>query len=325
MIYNRTREVRANGHRLKAANPKDLWIVVENAHQPLIDKETWDRSQKLIGKREEIGLKYQNIGEVHKPAYTRYLLTGLIKCKECEHNFFVRLSAPIRYYVCGGRNNKGTDFCENMTSFRVERLDELILDMVDEKVLDEEGITFLVSETKRWVDRFVDKLSRSSKPLLEEESDLNSRLQRLTDAIERGIDLEEVKEKIGAYQTRRSAIRSQLSLLHQLTEERKKKFDLDVIRQRVRKSKDILNSRTTDAMREELRKHIVSITVDMEGKGVMVTRRFGLFEGREFIACSEIRGDWTLFELFVKQYVNAFSKVLPTHLHAFMQVMADAG
>jgi hypothetical protein len=93
----------------------------------------------------------------------------------------------------------------------------------------------------------------------------------------------------------------------------------------VRRSKEILNSRTTDAMREELRRHIVSITVDREGKGVMVTRRFGLFEGRDFIACSEIRGDWTLFELFLKQYINAFSKVLPTHLSNLMKVMADAG
>ena len=177
-----------------------------------------------------------------------------------------------------------------MTSFRVGHLDELILDMIDEKALDEEGVIFLVHETKRWINRFIDKLSRSNRSLIEEESDLNSRLQRLTDAIERGIDLEEVKEKIGAYQTRRIAIRSQLSLLQQLTEERKKKFNLDAIRQRVRTSKEVLNSRTTDAMREELRRHIVSITVDKEGKGVMVTRRFGLFEGKEFIACSENRG-----------------------------------
>lgn len=290
MIYNKTKEVRVNGHRLKALNPKDDWVVVKDAHEPLIEQETWDKAQRIIGEREEIGLKYRNSTEVHKPAYTRYLLTGLIKCADCAHNFFVRLSAPIRYYVCGGRSNKGTDFCENMTSFRVENLDSLVLNMIDEKVLDEEGIDFLVKETKRWIDRFIDRLSRSNKSLIDEKADLDSRLHRLTEAIERGIDIEEVREKARTYQTRRNEISSQLSLLQVLTEEKKRKFDFGMIRQRIKSSREILNSRTMPAMREEVRKHIASITVDKTGKGVVQTRRFGLFDGKEFFACFDYRG-----------------------------------
>jgi hypothetical protein len=211
-----------------------------------------------------------------------------------------------------------------MTSFRVENLDSLVLNMIDEKVLDEEGIDFLVKETKRWIDRFIDRLSRSNKSLIDEKADLDSRLHRLTEAIERGIDIEEVREKARTYQTRRNEISSQLSLLQVLTEEKKRKFDFGMIRQRIKSSREILNSRTMPAMREEVRKHIASITVDKTGKGVVQTRRFGLFDGKEFFACFDYRGGGTLFELFLKQCVNVFCETLPTHLYEFVQVMADA-
>jgi len=163
--------------------------------------------------------------------------------------------------------------------------------MIDEKVLDEEGIVLLVKETKKWINRFIEKLSGQNKSLVEEEAELSSKLRRLTEAIERGIDIEEVKNKIQGYQARRNAIRSQLTLLMHLTEEKKKRFDLDMIRQRVKTSREILNTRTVDAIREEGQKHIVSITVYKTGKGFVKARRFGLFEDQDSFACFDYRGD----------------------------------
>ena len=52
--------------------PKDEWIVVENTHEAIIDKETFEVVQKLLCERTTSG----GTGEVH-------LLAGKVKCLDC--------------------------------------------------------------------------------------------------------------------------------------------------------------------------------------------------------------------------------------------------
>lgn len=53
--------------------PRDKWIIVENTHEPIIDKDTFNTVQKL--------LKQKSYGKTEKK--TEHLLGGLLVCGEC--------------------------------------------------------------------------------------------------------------------------------------------------------------------------------------------------------------------------------------------------
>jgi len=79
---------------------KSQWIVVENAHEPLVEKEIW--------------LKANSFGNLKKYTQTKhaapYLLSGLIICAKCSFIFQGQTvgSKGKRYhqYICGGYNAK---------------------------------------------------------------------------------------------------------------------------------------------------------------------------------------------------------------------------
>lgn len=58
-------------NRQRVRLPKEQWIVIKNAHEPLIDEETFYTVQRLLDTSAKKSVK------------RNYLLTGLLKCHEC--------------------------------------------------------------------------------------------------------------------------------------------------------------------------------------------------------------------------------------------------
>lgn len=91
-------------------------IEVEGAHEPLIDRETWDRVQATLRTRPKRGGSWP-VG--HLPARrvtSPYLLSGLIRCARCGSAMigsFDRLASGTRwcFYVCGKRKREGRRGC----------------------------------------------------------------------------------------------------------------------------------------------------------------------------------------------------------------------
>ena len=70
--------------------PKQDWIVVENTHEPIIDKETFYKVQLLIDKNKNKQSKTNN-----------YLLKGFLYCKECGHSIGItKRNEKIAYTGC---------------------------------------------------------------------------------------------------------------------------------------------------------------------------------------------------------------------------------
>lgn len=77
MIQNKRSKVNYKVKRVIKNNPND-YIIVENTHESIIDKETFWEVQKRIPK---------NVGRNEKKE--RHLLDGLLYCKECGHRISV--------------------------------------------------------------------------------------------------------------------------------------------------------------------------------------------------------------------------------------------
>ena len=69
--------------------PKEEWIIVENTHEPIIDKDTFNTVQSLL-KKNRNRVKQSNLK----------LLSGFMRCKECGHAIGLNRSSDGKRYYC---------------------------------------------------------------------------------------------------------------------------------------------------------------------------------------------------------------------------------
>ena len=62
--------------------PQEEWIIVENTHEPIIDRETFDKVQELAQRRNEE--YFENLGRFSYLKTTENILKGLIYCADCK-------------------------------------------------------------------------------------------------------------------------------------------------------------------------------------------------------------------------------------------------
>lgn len=144
------------------------WIIVEHTHEPIIDKEQWDKVQNLL-KREarHIGL-HENIS----------IFSGFLKCGECgrslakKYRYSKHLDHTQKrttYYVCSGYTRYGKKIC---TSHKIdyEELENILLDDMHTIVNSIKNIQVLVESQKairpKTVDTFKTQRGQVAKELI---------------------------------------------------------------------------------------------------------------------------------------------------------------
>jgi len=107
---------------LREFTSPDDWIVVENTHEPLIDREVWNAVQMRL-KIERRRNKVSHTGEVS-------LFSGIAKCADCGSamNFNRKQQRGKEYmlYKCGRYANHGKSAC-SIHSISFEVLEETVL------------------------------------------------------------------------------------------------------------------------------------------------------------------------------------------------------
>lgn len=105
----RTQQMRRRARQVEREN----WIVVEGTHEPIIDRETWERTRRLLSAR------YAPLA----PGKGENVFAGLIKCGDCGRAL-VRKGRDG--YACGTYVRAGKNYC---TPHRIEkrRLEGLVI------------------------------------------------------------------------------------------------------------------------------------------------------------------------------------------------------
>jgi len=99
MVQGRKRKINYKSNK-EIAMPKDQWIIVENTHEPITDKDTFYKVQTLINKRN------RTRSRIHD-----YLLRGMVVCHDCgakmgiiprklrdgSYKYFIRCLTYTRY------------------------------------------------------------------------------------------------------------------------------------------------------------------------------------------------------------------------------------
>ncbi|MEG0576810.1 MAG: recombinase family protein [Bacilli bacterium] len=118
--------------------PKEDWIVVENTHEPIIDRDTWDKAQILLTKRtRKLDLKTDT-----------NVFAGFLKCGDCGRamtKMIWKLRDGTRVFdlYCGTYRRHGKHYC---TPHRVplKILENIVLDDLKKIIRSVDDIRLLV-------------------------------------------------------------------------------------------------------------------------------------------------------------------------------------
>ena len=113
-------------HR-KYIRPEEEWVIVENHHQPIIDKETFDIVQRLRANRRR-PTKRGDMG----------VLSGLLYCADCNSTLAIAgaKEGKYQYYVCSLNRNRKKHYKTECSRHGIRRddVEKLVLDNIIETV-----------------------------------------------------------------------------------------------------------------------------------------------------------------------------------------------
>ena len=119
-VQNKRSRISYKNRKLRS-NPQEQWNIVENTHEPIIEKQLFDKVQKMV-----IVQKYNRNEKKHK-----FLLDGLLFCYECKHKIGVRgKKNGYMFMICNNyRRNSKLGLCTSH-GFSYESLEKTILQYI---------------------------------------------------------------------------------------------------------------------------------------------------------------------------------------------------
>lgn len=103
--------------------PEDEWITVENMHQPIIERELFEKARRL----RKVDTRVQDSGKLS-------MWAGTLKCADCGramHKKYCRNKSGnvYEYYICGTYRKKSNKLCTSHT-LKVEELEQAVLGVI---------------------------------------------------------------------------------------------------------------------------------------------------------------------------------------------------
>ena len=123
--------------------PEDEWITVENVHEPIIEKELFEKAQEL----RKVDTRVKKSGELS-------IWAGVLKCADCGRSMHKKYSknkngTVYEYYVCGTYRKKSNKLCTKHT-IKVEELKGAVLEVIKlhiELLIDAEELIKKIDKT----------------------------------------------------------------------------------------------------------------------------------------------------------------------------------
>lgn len=105
--------------------PKEEWVRVENTHEPIIDKETFEKAQELSKRDTKVSQKTKELS----------IWAGFLKCADCKRAMNKKSStnksgSKYEYYICSTYRKKSNNLCTKHT-IKVENLEKAVLKAIN--------------------------------------------------------------------------------------------------------------------------------------------------------------------------------------------------
>ena len=107
-------------NKTRIENPKENWAIFKDVHEPIIDRETWERVQELTKNTKRRKPKDENV--------KKSIFTNLLYCGDCGHKLWFNINKQnpsIRFYSCSNyKGIRGT--CELTHYVREDSLEQVV-------------------------------------------------------------------------------------------------------------------------------------------------------------------------------------------------------
>ena len=107
-------------NKTRVENPKENWAIFKDVHEPIIDRETWERVQELTKNSKRRKPKDENV--------KKSIFTNLLYCGDCGHKLWFNINKQnpsIRFYSCSNyKGIRGT--CESTHYVREDSLEQVV-------------------------------------------------------------------------------------------------------------------------------------------------------------------------------------------------------
>jgi len=107
-------------NKTRVENPKENWAIFKDVHEPIIDRETWERVQELTQNSKRRKPKNENV--------KKSIFTNLLYCGDCGHKLWFNINKQnpsIRFYSCSNyKGLRGT--CESTHYVREDSLEQVV-------------------------------------------------------------------------------------------------------------------------------------------------------------------------------------------------------
>ena len=250
----------------KTLHDRDKWVICENAHEPIISKELFQRVEKIRKQRDCF-----TPGHGGRTYGSPYLLTGLIYCSRCGFKMkgrtlrYSKQGKAYQYYEDGGFHRKGKEVCTNIYIPR-EFLDSFALERIATRLQHPEWIKHIETELRR-------RLKESSQD--EQIQAIEQELKEVEAKIDRLLDLAEssqspkIRERLAQREQERRELKKKLE---QLKQSQIDPTDIDKVVQELIKTcedwKEVLARGTVEEKKQIVRNFIKEIIVDRDTNNI---------------------------------------------------------
>lgn len=108
-------------NKQRIENPKENWVIFKNVHEPIIDRETFERVQELVAKTKRRAPKPTNA--------EKNMFCDLVYCADCGSKLWFNVKhdkTDIPFFSCGNyKGNRGT--CKSTHYIRADALEQIVM------------------------------------------------------------------------------------------------------------------------------------------------------------------------------------------------------
>ncbi len=120
MVQGKQRKISYKVHK-QILTPMEEWFIVEDVHEPIIDKESFAKVQELLEKNPRSAN-----GEIH-------LFSGFMRCADCKKALHRQVSGKYVYFMCRTYKQYGKKVCTKHT-VREDELEEAVLAAIQSQI-----------------------------------------------------------------------------------------------------------------------------------------------------------------------------------------------
>ena len=167
-VQNKRRKISYKSKKV-IDNPKESWIIVENTHEPIIDKETFERVKLMLEAK-----------DTSKYTKHEYLFKGMLKCHHCGWKLQIALKGRGMnpYINCTGHEKRG----KHPISMNYWKFEESILDVIRNicrMYLDENVFLETFKSYKNSYSKLIDGYEKKLKEVETKIKTINSNLDKM--------------------------------------------------------------------------------------------------------------------------------------------------